>query len=53
MSSHGRWKRGKWIETFPEPNTVRGITFLDHRDPKRKPACPKAVPVYMLAEVSA
>jgi hypothetical protein len=52
MSSHGKMKRGKWIETFPEPNTTKGLQFPNYYDPKKRPACPKAVPAYIYQEQS-
>lgn len=49
-STHGRMKRGKWHETLPEPNTRKALAFLDYRDPKKKPHCPRAVPMYVYRE---
>lgn len=48
MSAHGKYKRGKHIETYPEPNTRKAMSMLDYHDPKKKPHCPLAVPMYVL-----
>lgn len=47
MSSHGKMKRGKWHESYPEPNVTKGLSMLDYHAPKKKPHCPRAVPVYI------
>ena len=47
MSGHGKWKKRKWIETFPEPSTTKALAFLHYGDPEKHPHCPKAVPVYI------
>jgi hypothetical protein len=48
MSAHGKYKRGKYIETYPEPNTHKAMSMLDYKDPKKKPPCPLAIPMYVL-----
>jgi hypothetical protein len=47
MSTHGKWKRSKWVESVAEPNTTKALTFLDYRDSKKPPNCPLAVPIYI------
>jgi hypothetical protein len=49
MSHHGKWKRGN-IETFPEPEVSSSFAHLDYRDPKKRPACVRAVPVFIYKE---
>jgi hypothetical protein len=50
MSEHGKWKKGKWIETFPEPAAVQALAFRNYRDPDKQPHCPRAVAVYIKQE---
>lgn len=51
MSSHGKWRKKKgWIETFPQPSTTKALSFLDYKDPGKRPHCPRAVPVYIEAQ---
>lgn len=50
MATHGKWKRGKWIATFAEPNTTKSLSFLDYHDPKKRPPCALAVPMYIYQE---
>lgn len=51
MSTHGKWRKKKgWVETYPEPNTTKALSFLDHRDPKKPPHCPRAIPAYIYVD---
>jgi len=50
MSTHGRWRRSKYQETYAQPSTRKALSFLHHREPKRKPHCPRAVPCYVYVD---
>ena len=50
ISSHGKLKRGKWIESYPQPYVLASFHHLDYKDPKKRPACARAVPVYIYKE---
>lgn len=52
MSNHGRYRRGKWQESFPEPHTNKALTFLDFHDTKKRPPCPLAEPIYVYREAA-
>lgn len=52
MATHGRWKRQKWQETYAQPSTRKSLSFLHHREPEKKPPCPRAVPIYVIRDAA-
>lgn len=46
------WKRGKFLSDSPSVSTRKALEFLDHNDPKKRPACPLAEPIYVYREQS-
>lgn len=50
LSAHGKWVRGKFRETYAEPSVRKSASMLDHKEPKKKPPCPLAVPMYVMKE---
>lgn len=53
MSSHGRYRKKKgWLETYPQPETVKALNFLDYHDPAKAPHCPRAVPAYIYIDTT-
>lgn len=52
ISSRAKLKRGKWV-TESEPTVTQCLDMLDWKDPKKRPPCPLAVPMYVLVEPEA